>query len=193
MSHSEYVFAGTRVALIVRGKTDADHSPGVMAQHADAIRSNGSPVGYFGTAGEGSGYTTSAVLIGIRGEVYDLDGFKKHRPFYVDAARARTYQVISTVLMIQVEPDQARRFDDFWDDLQQSPGRFRLLGRNCSTRASGAFRAAGIVNGGIPGLDTPDNLYRQIVTEAAHRCTSVSGYVGFTARGNGMVLRVEAP
>lgn len=89
LANQNIVFAGDKVALIGRGKTSAEHSPGKLEQHADCVRSNGSPVGYFGEAGEGSGYTISAVLIGIRGEVYDLDGFKRSRPYYVDATIAR--------------------------------------------------------------------------------------------------------
>ena len=193
MSHTEIIFAGDRVALIVRGKQNDRHAPGKLEQHADCIRSNGAPIGYFGEGGEGSGYLTSATLVGIRGEVYDMEGFRQNRPYYVDAALARTYNVISTVLVIQVDRQQAELFDRYWDTLTADPGQFRLLGKNCSTRASGAFRHAGILSAGIPGLDSPDNLYRQLKTEIAHRCTSLSGYVGFAALGNGMALRIETP
>ena len=100
MAYEDISFAGDKVALVVRGKESAEHVPGKLEQHADCVRSNGAPVGYFGEGGEGSGYLTSAVLIGIRGEVYDLDGFNRNRPFYVDAALARAYKVISTALVM---------------------------------------------------------------------------------------------
>lgn len=148
MTTRNIVFAGDKVALIVRGKTSAEHSPGKLEQHADCVRSDGSPVGYFGEGGEGSGYITSAVLIGIRGEVYDMEGFKKHRPYSVDARLARGYGVVSTALVVRVSSAQADRFDDYWDRLTDDPGTFRLLGKNCSTRASGAFRLCGHPCGG---------------------------------------------
>jgi len=191
LANHNIVFAGDKVALIVRGKTSAEHSPGKLEQHADCVRSNGSPVGYFGEGGEGSGYIFSAVLIGIRGEVYDMDGFKKNRPYYVDAALARGYGVVSTALVVSVSSSQAERFDDYWSRLTDDPGTFRLLGKNCSTRASGAFRHAGILAAGIPGLDTPNNLYKQIVTQRQDICNSYSGYIGFTTIGSNMAMVVE--
>ncbi len=185
------VFAGDKVALVVRGKTSADHSPGVLEQHADCVRSDGSPVGYFGEAGEGSGYILAAVLVGIRGEVYDMDGFRTHRPYYIDAHLARGYGVVSTALVVSVLGAQATRFDEYWNSLSTDPGTFRLLGQNCSTRASGAFRHAGILAGGIPGLDTPDNLYNQLIKQRRDICTSFSGYIGFTSMGRSMAMVVE--
>lgn len=193
MANRNITFAGDKVALIVRGKTSAEHAPGKLEQHADCARSNGKPVGYFGEGGEGSGYITSAVLIGIRGEVYDLDAFKVHRPYYVDATIARGAGVRSTALVVRVSSAQAERFDDYWDRLAEDPGTFRLLGKNCSTRASGAFRHAEILASGIPGLDTPDNLYKQLVRQRADICDSHSGYIGFTAVGANMTMVIEAP
>lgn len=193
MAHEDISFAGDKVALVVRGKASAEHVPGKLEQHADCVRSTGAPVGYFGEGGEGSGYLTSAVLIGIRGEVYDLDGFNRNRPFYVDAALARAYKVVSTALVVRVTGEQATSFDEYWDQLTKDPGTFRLLGKNCSTRASGAFRHAGILQSGIPGLDTPDNLYKQLVKQRSDLCQSYSGYIGFsTARGSSF-MRVETP
>jgi hypothetical protein len=177
------VFAGDKVALIVRGKTTPSHSPGVLEQHADCVRSDGSPVGYFGEAGEGSGYIVSAVLIGIHGEVYDMDSFRQNRPHYVDANVARGYGVVSTALVVRISSAQAALFDEYWNRLADDPGTFRLLGQNCSTRASGAFRHAGILVSGIPGLDTPNNLYRQLVAQRRDICESYSGYIGFTSTG----------
>ena len=55
---------------------------------------------------------------------------------------------------------------------------FNLVGRNCSTRAWQAFEHAGIVSTSMPGLDTPDNLYRQL-KHFRKNTTSYSGYIGF--------------
>lgn len=192
MAHEDIPFAGNTVALIVRGKTSPEHSPGLLEQHADCVRSDGAPVGYFGEGGEGSGYMFSAVLVGIHGEVYDLNGFNQHRPYYVDAAIARTYGVVSTALVVRVTDPQASSFDDYWNQLAKDPGTFRLLGKNCSTRASGAFRHAGILASEIPGLDTPNNLYRQLVKQRKDLCESYTGYIGFTSAGNARFMHIEA-
>ena len=48
-----------------------------------------------------------------------------------------------------------------------------------STAAS-AFIAAGVVNKTIPWMDTPDNLYQQLVDDLpAGRVVSYTGYIGF--------------
>jgi hypothetical protein len=191
MTHQIISFAGDKVALIVRGKTSETHSPGVLEQHADCAKSNGAPVGYFGEGGAGSGYNLSALLFGIHGEVYEMNEFQIHRPFYVDCTLARAASIMSTVLVVQVANGEGTKFDDYWTSLKADPGTFSLLGRNCSTRASGAFRHAGILSGGIPGLDTPNNLYRQLTSERPDRCSSYSGYVGFQIAGSGYALRIE--
>jgi hypothetical protein len=66
-----------------------------------------------------------------------------------------------------------------------------LLGGNCSSHASDAFINAGILGAGIPALDTPDNLYRQICREKKGKCSVLSGYVGFSALGPGYVMLVD--
>jgi hypothetical protein len=202
MASKFIVFSGDKVALIVRGKRSDGHSPGKLAQHADCALSNGSPVGYFGGASSGSsgsdsgessgglGYKFGAVLIGIRGEVYEMGDFLTHRPFYVNSKRAQSAGVISTVLTVQVANGEATKFDEYWAALKADPGKFRLLGKNCSTRASGAFRHAEILSGGIPGMDTPNNLYKQLKAERADRCSTDSGYVGFADVGNSRAIQI---
>lgn len=209
MTEKMITFSGDKVALIVRGKTSEDHSPGKMEQHADCARSDGSPVGYFGGDGAGSSessgssggsgrgsamsaFASSAILVGIEGQVYDLQEFQIKRPYYIDSGRAKTAGVVSTVLIVTVANGEATKFDEYWGSLKEDPGTFRLLGKNCSTRASGAFRHAGILSGGIPGLDTPNNLFKQLKAERPDRCTSYSGYVGFQVAGNGFSLRIAA-
>lgn len=183
MTNQIISFTGNKVALIVRGKTDDDHSPGLMEQHADCACSDGAPVGFFGGEGGGSsgnsGFISSAVLIGISGEVYNIEDFEINRSHYVDATKDRGAGVVSTVLIVSVANGEADRFDEYWTNLRADPGTFRLLGKNCSTRASGAFRNAEILSGGIHGLDTPNNLYKQLMKERPDRCTTYSGYVGF--------------
>lgn len=195
-------FDGTHVGLIVRGKHSESHEPALMAQHADCILSDGSPIGYFGNDGPGSGQGLQPLSglssawsnssgMNMQGFVADHRRFLSIRPYYVDISLARKYGIISTVLLIEVSSDESRRFEQFWRDLKTNPGTFNILGHNCSTHASKAFRYAGIIAAGIPGLDTPSNLYRQLRRERAATSKSYSGYVGFELDVNGFQLLVK--
>jgi hypothetical protein len=184
------LFSGDQVGLIVRGKKSHAHKPDVMEQHADCILSNGAPVGFFG---EGNNGSSNSIGMGMQGEVYDFSELSKKRAGYVDQHKAKTLGVVSTGLFIQVSHAEAGKFDKYWSDLAKSPGTFNFLGGNCSTHASDSFIYAGILAGGIPGLDTPNNLYLQICTEKKGKCTMLSGYFGFTAYRGGYLVLVETP
>jgi hypothetical protein len=199
-------FDGNTVGLIVRWKTGPTHRPAVWSQHADCILSNGAPIGYFGepaannvasgssgavgsSAGSSmfgsSGGTVggspggSGTVMNMKGAVYDYFGLARSRSYYMSVQLAQRDSVPSTVLLVPATAKQAAAFDGYWRGLELAPGRFSLLGRNCSTRASAAFVAAGLLPGGIPGLDTPNNLYDQLTRTYGARATSLSGYVGF--------------
>jgi len=186
-------FKGDQVALIVRGKLSPAHRPGAMEQHADCTLSNGAPMGFFGEANGNSG---NGVGLRMNGTVYDMDELRIHRRYYVDMTDALAYGVVSTVLVVPVSKKQAAEFDKYWSNLDKSPGSFNLLGGNCSTHASDGFITAGILTDGIPGLDTPDNLYEQLVKTFGSKATSHTGYIGFTKIGVGpacdMVIRPYA-
>ena len=172
-----------QVGFIVRGKRNEGHSPGLMEQHADCILSNGEPIGYFGGEGAASSGSSSGSWnksgLNMRGFVADYQKMKQVRPFYVDLALAKRYSVISTALIIDVGYSKATLFDRYWNNLKRNPGSFYLVGKNCSSTSSQAFVAASILNRGIPGLDTPNNLYRQLRTHLQSNSVSYSGYLGF--------------
>jgi hypothetical protein len=67
-------FDGTKIALIVRGKINTNHEPGLLAQHADAILPDGSPIGFFGE-GDGKSGSGASVGLGMEGVVYDYNLF----------------------------------------------------------------------------------------------------------------------
>lgn len=73
------IFDGTKIALIVRGKTGVNHDPDLLAQHADVILADGSPVGFFGQ-GEGTSGSGGSLGAGMDGVVYDKNLLKVHRP-----------------------------------------------------------------------------------------------------------------
>ena len=175
-------FNGDKVGLVVRGKLSAAHEPGNMEQHADCILPDGAPVGFFG---EGDGDKLNSIGMSMKGAVYDHKELLIHRKPYVDFKTAIAYNVISTVLAIAVDKKQADLFKKYWSKLDKSPGTFNILGGNCSTHASESFVYAGILKNGIPGLDTPNNLYKQLVKVHGASTKSYSGNVGFNANAKG--------
>lgn len=195
-------FAGNAVGLIVRGKVGPDHTPGNLEQHADCVLPDGSPIGFFGEPGDhsgsGSGLSSwNKTGMNMRGAVYEYAEFmdpKKRRQHYVDIVSARADDLRSTLLIVNASSPATTLFVEYWNKLKFDPGGFFLVGANCSTRASSAFVYAKLLPNGIPGLDTPDKLYRQLVAELPGRTKSYSGYLGFTPKaGGGYSVVIETP
>ena len=116
-----------KVSLVVRGKQGPNHHPDKLDQHADCIRQNGAPIGFFGEGNDGS---LNGIGLGMNGVVYDYNLFQRHY--------------------------------------------------------------AGVVTSGIPWMDTPDNLYGQLVDQIpAGRRTSYTGFVGFVPAGGGFTVEIR--
>ena len=178
------------IGIIIRGKHSNDHDPAYMEMHADVLLSDGSPIGYYG---EGGGFSARSGM-GMDGVVYDYETMRAQRPFYTELELAAQYGVISTLCVVQVDDDKARKFDEYWKNLSK-PGvakanGFSLVGNNCSSNAAAAFEYAGVIDGGIPGLDTPQNLYTQLQAKYGSSFKCHSGYVGFRRTGNQMNVQV---
>jgi hypothetical protein len=178
---------GTSLGLIVRGKESFGHSPGVMEQHADSILADGSPVGFFGLANPGFLYSSgssNSIGLGMAGDVfYYQDFIDNGREAYVSGTAAQNSGLISAVLLVPATLNEQMKFKSFWTNKNLHPGKFHLLGKNCSTTSSLAFEHAGILTTGIPGLDTPDNLFRHLAR--IRPSTAHYGYLGFEAVGSG--------
>lgn len=172
------------IAVVIRGKHGEAHNPALMEQHADVVLSTGEPMGFFGSGGGFSGQYGMF----MDGVVADFGVMRDMRPYYVEAAVAETYNVVSTICYLQVSDDQAAKFDAFWKAPDEKTRRdmksFSLVGDNCSTAASMAMRHAGILRGEIPGLDSPNGLYHQMKTRFGMGFACQSGYVGFEKQGN---------
>ncbi|WP_444943301.1 hypothetical protein ACJJIK_15765 [Microbulbifer sp. ZKSA006] len=188
------------IGLIVRGKENDAHSPGVLDQHADCILPNGQPIGFFGEGGDvssgpsgssGSLFKSSIPSwangpsasfnksgLNMKGLVADYDDMLKIRPYYVNINSAKLYNIKSTAILIEVSEPQATLFKSFWYNLKISPGAFNMLGGNCSSKAAKAFNYAKVLNKDIPGLDTPDNLYKHLKAKFKDKCTILSGFIG---------------
>ena len=141
------------------------------------------PTGFYG---EANGGASNGIGMGMQGVVYDYERLRIERPFYVNADSAVANRVVSTVLLVQVTADQARAFGDAWARMALHPGSFNIVGGNCSTHASAGFIEAGVLKDGIPGLDTPDNLYAQLVADLpAASLQSLTGFIGFSRSPRG--------
>ncbi len=169
-----------RIGLIVRGKTGVGHSPGLMEQHADCILGSGEPVGFYGT---GNGGRSNGVGMNLSGVVYRYDKMYAERRAYVDFEIAKSQELCSGILLISATPPQVKKFTEYWEKLERTPGGFDILGDNCSSHASAGFVYCGLLKNGIPGLDTPDNLFRQLQPRTSSQ--AFFGCVGFT-RGSTM-------
>lgn len=206
MTLTTLVFSGSQVALIVRGKLSAAHEPDLMEQHADCVLSNGAPIGFYGQGNHGSSADGSSGIdkssrksaasfnssgFGMSGVVYEYAELSRFRAPYVDIAIARGTGSICTVLVVTVSNGEAKAFDQAWTAMKKDPGSFHILGSNCSSHASQAFQNSGILAGGIPGLDTPNNLYRQLATEKAGKAATYSGYAGFSPAGAGFSVTIS--
>ncbi len=114
----------------------------------------------------------------MKGTVAHHKELLKIRPMYVVINLAQRYKIYSTVLLLEVTHSQANLFKQFWSNLKIKPGAFNILGRNCSSNAAKAFVYAQIVSGGIPGLDTPNNLYKYLKFKYTGKQKIFSGFIG---------------
>lgn len=121
----------------------------------------------------------------MAGAVYDYAKMKTARFEYVNPVHAKEQGVFSTVLILDTTAEAAERFAEYWRVKALEPGGFSMLGNNCSTNASCGFQAAAIVTKGIPGLDTPARLFRQL-RAASSNAVTYSGFVGFDKRADGL-------
>ena len=178
---------GSSVGLVVRGKQSPEHKPAPTETHADVLLSNGMPVGFFGQGTENPG-PLQGLGLGMPGRVSDptwwetydadLDGVGD-RAAYLDGDLAESWDWRDTLCELDVTPEQAAAFDQYWAELSADPGTFSYVGGNCSTHAAEAFEAAGLISSGIPGLDTPDALYDLLLAEHGDSLRCQSGYIDF--------------
>jgi len=180
------------IALVVRGKGRRDLPPG-DGGHVDVILPSGAPAGFFvapsfesaGASGTGGRNGTGISGMGAPGYVYGYADFCANRAHYVHMRLARAHNALSGVLLMSVSPAHATRFHRAWEAIRMRPGSFDIIGSNCASHAAIAFGMAGLIPAGIPGLDTPDNLFHALRNRHASNCRDVYGYLGFLPRISG--------
>jgi len=86
------------------------------------------------------------------------------------AGRPRpTVRVKSWICDIEVCPSTAKKMCEQAMKIKNDPKyKFAMTGRNCSTRACKVLRAGGIFNGGIPGIDNPQDLQKNIKNKTCY-------------------------
>jgi hypothetical protein len=166
---------GAKIAYVVRYKknhmADAEEGGG----HSDCILPGGAPVGYFGGG-----------IVAAEGAVFGFSNFAAQRPHYVHLKDAKANRCISTVLVMEVGRQRADQFRNAWLAMRARTDGFTIMGNNCSTHASRACHAAGVTRSPeIQGVDTPTNLYDQIIRDGLVPWRSYSGYLGFTPAQSG--------
>lgn len=156
------------------------HDPGVMAQHADVTLDDGSLIGFFGNPNGRSG---NGLGFRLQGVVAEKPWFDANRPYYNNADDAEKVGLVSTYCTLKICPDAAKKFREAWENLKKNTPSFQIMGGNCSARAGSCFEKAGILGGGISGLDTPNHLFEALRNTYGGKLKCVAGYFGYDASG----------
>jgi hypothetical protein len=164
-----------KIGYIVRYKSGHNEDAEEGGGHSDCILTRGAPVGYFGDG-----------IVGAPGRVGTYSYFQATRPHYVNLPDARSNPCKSTILVMDVGKQRAEAFQRAWISMRAKTDGFSILGNNCSTHASRACYAAGVIRSPeISSVDTPNNLYEQIIKDNLVPWRSHSGYLDFTPTSDG--------
>ena len=162
---------------------------GITGGHIDMAISG---VGLFGFYGYGPGPSGNRFGIDFHG--YWNDTYAKFernglgRPDYVDGRAGE----LSTICVVMVCPSQVKKMARELHSLEKHPGLFNILGNNCSTHACEVLGAGGILERGIPGLDTPQNMQDALVRRYGARC--FNGYTQLSPSNRLTIIRAgKAP
>lgn len=152
------------VGILLRRQFTRDVAKLSHYRHVHAVLADGAVVSYNSTDYDAPLW--KGILFYAPGEVQTTPDLRRVRPHYVSPAVARSceykgrpgYKMVTDWVRFKVTPEQAAALSEAWSDLAAGPPAFRLAGNNCSTRAYECFRRAGILPGGIPGIDRPENM-----------------------------------
>ena len=101
------------------------------------------------------------------------------RPWYTEDRAGR---VLSTICQIEVCPKQAAAMRCELKQLESNPGKFDIVGWNCSSRDCEVLSAGGVLQNGIPGLDTPQDFQDALTSVYGAKC--FNGYTSVDPNGN---------
>ena len=83
--------------------------------------------------------------------------------------------VLSIICEVKVCPFIAKKMIERYGELRANPGKFNIVGRNCSTVANQILSAGGVTPNEIPGIDNPQSLIKELEKNGA-KC-----FKGYTA------------
>ncbi len=178
-----FSMTGNQVGIICRYKASPSVDSTQGFGHCDAVLSSGEPIGFYGKGGNVVELVFSADSI-----VRDYALLTSDRPEYVSIASAKAKPCRSTIRVVEATRSEVRKHDDYWKLLKTRAATFRAAGANCATYAAEALESAGILKGGIDGLDTPDHLF-DALESTGRKIKEAYGFFGF--RPVGAVFAVE--
>jgi RHS repeat-associated protein len=127
-------------------------------------------IGLFGFYGYGPGSSGNEVGIGFHGywnhSYRDFARAGLGRRRYIDGRAG----LLSTICVVMVCPSQVSEMAHKLHQMERHPGKFDIVGNNCSTHACDVLGAGGILKRGIPGLDTPQHLEDALVRRYLAKC-----------------------
>lgn len=159
-------------------------------RHIHTLLPGGELIGY-NKGYEPTGRLVDKLTRTEKGAVRQLDWIRVHRRHYVDADHAKGFswegredlKMVSVWARWRVTPAQAEALRAAWLRLAENPPDFRLLGRNCVTRCNEMLVEAGILEGGLPGVHTPNQMLSKIRACLGDRVTVEQGFFGLDAEG----------
>ncbi len=178
----------SKVNLYVINRSGGERT-GWNEGHIDMILPGCGMVGFFGTDNwmffmNHCGFMMDGILNNTPEEWIGGPALRPHycsfeHPVYgqkEDGTIVEIPAALSTICEVSVCPSDAKRIRDEANRIDQLPGMFNLGGRNCSTMAARILGAGGILRRGIGGIDNPQNLIDQLVSNHGARCGI--GYTG---------------
>jgi hypothetical protein len=163
----------TMAGFILRYK-DSATTPSDGYGHVDAVLPGGAPFGFYPKGDEG-GFWKSVHHTGV---VYDYPLLSAKRPAYVDKPSAKADPCRSVLVLLDVGTRTGEKLWSFWGYLRSSAPTYRAIGCNCATYVAEGLEYAGLMSGGIEGIDTPDGLMGHFL-RGKQRIFIYEGFFGF--------------
>ena len=84
----------------------------------------------------------------------------------------------SVLVLLDCSTAAGRTLWTYWGYLRSRAPTYRAIGANCATYVAEGLEEAGLLGGGIDGIDTPDALLEHLLRRKA-QTTIFEGFFGF--------------
>lgn len=187
------------IGLLCRKQFHPDPYAPRIYRHIDTLLADGSIVTFHRLyPAKGVGFWN--LFFPVEGKIARYDWLWKERRHYVDIEEAKKYvrngkhvPAVTDWYRFNVTPQQAEALRRAWEKVEARSPTFRLFGRNCATFAGECLMEAGILRPGrfqrgVPGIDRPENLLRQLQKQyGTENITVVRGYFGYDKEGRPVI------